>query len=146
MIRVIVFICVGVCSVIEGFSQHGGGSRQAQFDRIESQKIAYITKELTLTPKESEAFFPLYNEYRKALHTLLREKNDQARRPDNQNTRVDVLSFDSKILDLRKHYRLKFAPVIGHARASRFFEVEQEFRENLIKQLNHRREDGGRHH
>jgi Skp family chaperone for outer membrane proteins len=32
-------------------------------DKIESLKIAYITKRLLLTPEESQKFWPVYNQY-----------------------------------------------------------------------------------
>jgi hypothetical protein len=47
----------------------------------------------------------------------------------------DVLQYDAKEVEVKKEYRTKFAKVIGNARASQFFEVEQEFREHLYKSL-----------
>ena len=34
-----------------------------RFAAIESEKIAYVTKELNLTPAEAQRFFPIYNHY-----------------------------------------------------------------------------------
>ena len=40
---------------------------QHNFKAIESEKIAYITKELKLTPGEAEVFFPIYNQYNREM-------------------------------------------------------------------------------
>ena len=37
-------------------------SRQQRFERIETEKIAFITKELDLSSREAQRFFPIYIE------------------------------------------------------------------------------------
>ncbi|MNY17021.1 hypothetical protein D3C86_1503180 [compost metagenome] len=51
----------------------------------------------------------------------------------------DVIAYDAKELEIKKNYREKFSKVIGTSRSSQFFQVEQEFREYLIKSLNNRK-------
>ena len=43
---------------------------------IEAQKIAFITSQLKLTPKESQVFWPVYNECQEKRH-VLRKANKQ---------------------------------------------------------------------
>jgi hypothetical protein len=38
--------------------------------RIESQRIAFITQRVHLTPDEATKFWPVYNEYRDALKDM----------------------------------------------------------------------------
>lgn len=130
-------------------------SRAEQFERIESEKIAFITKELNLTPSEAQKFFPVYNEYYKEMSRLRHERRGdrklQGQRDQLQSQKIhgnnlnpsnrDVLAFDAKELDLKKIYRKRFATVVGQARASRFFEVEEEFRNYLLRELQQRRRD-----
>jgi hypothetical protein len=35
----------------------------SEFEQFKSQKIAFITEKLNLTPKEAQAFWPVYNQY-----------------------------------------------------------------------------------
>ncbi len=127
-------------------------SRAARFERIEMEKIAFITKELDLSPGEAEKFFPIYNQYRAEFSKLRQEKRDrrpaartylqsqsQSLQPNGFNSSRDVLAFDAKELELKKIYRQRFSNVIGAARASQFFAVEEEFRNYLMRELQQRR-------
>ncbi|PRD54450.1 hypothetical protein [Sphingobacterium gobiense] len=119
-----------------------------RFAAIESEKIAYITKELNLTPAEAQRFFPIYNQYSKDVWTIRSQKKENTESPSprgvnsfnrsDRSKKRDVLSYDAKELEIKKEYRKKFAEVIGSARASQFFEVEQSFRELLYKELQRR--------
>ncbi|CAM3601227.1 hypothetical protein [Sphingobacterium prati] len=123
-----------IFSIALGFAQD-----RNRFQAIENEKIAYITKELDLTPKEAQQFFPLYNEYSQTLWDIRREKLNGAPKNSFRGRSRDVLQYDAKEVQIKKEYRAKFAKVIGSARASQFFEVEQEFREHLYKSLQNRR-------
>lgn len=130
-------------------------SRAQRFERIEAEKIAFITKELNLTPSEAQKFFPVYNQYFKEISTLKRERRSNAPKyaPNLQSQKLpsnsltpshrDVLAFDAKELEVKKIYRKRFTDIVGPARASRFFEVEEEFRSYLLRELQHRRRDRG---
>lgn len=131
-------------------------SRAARFERIEMEKIAFITKELNLSPEEAEKFFPIYNQYRDEVSKLRQEKHSrrsqpspyfQSQRrtlqPNGLNPNRDVLAFDAKELEVKKSYRKRFTNVIGAARASQFFAVEEEFRNYLMRELQQRRRDRG---
>lgn len=104
-------------------------AQENNFEAIESKKIAYITKELKLTPAEAQRFFPLYNKYNEAIWELKRAKKRE---------RKDVISFDAKEVELKKEYRGEFAKVIGQARASQFFQVVEEFNDLLRNTLQNR--------
>jgi len=128
-------------------------SRAQRFERIEAEKIAFITKELNLTPSEAQKFFPVYNQYYKEISKLKQERRggktgipsqlQSQKLPGNSlnPTNRDVLAFDAKELEVKKIYRKRFADIVGQARASRFFEVEEEFRNYLLRELQHRRRD-----
>lgn len=110
-------------------------NKETRFERIESAKIAYITNNLELSPEEAQKFFPLYNEYRKEMREISHE-NKSNRSSFNAN---QGLEFDAKVLACKKKYRNLFATAISNNKASRFFEVEREFREQLFKELESRR-------
>ncbi|MBP3942588.1 hypothetical protein J5U18_03245 [Sphingobacteriaceae bacterium WQ 2009] len=124
----------------------GGVSAQnrERFQAIENEKVAYITKELNLTPREAQQFFPVYNEYNKSMWSIRSAKVESgtpagARGFNGARKKTDVIAYDTKEVELKKEYRTKFAQIIGSARSSEFFEVEQQFREKLYKELQLRR-------
>lgn len=117
-----------------------------RFEAIENEKIAYITKELNLTRSEAQKFFPIYNQYTKEVWAVRSAKTGTAVSSSLQNNKNsfrgtgqrDILSYDAKELNIKKEYRNKFAEVIGNSRAAQFFEIEQDFRELLYKELQRR--------
>lgn len=126
-IVVICFVVFAGIGVVKG--------QEDRFKQIEAAKIAYITKELELSPNEAERFFPIYNQYQREMRFLLNRK----RQKDNHKGEIET---DAEIVELKKRYREQFVPVINKQRASRFFEVEREFREELMKVMKHRRGNG----
>lgn len=142
--HVLVTICAVILCMLSANAQPRDSKR---FAAIENEKIAYVTKELNLTPTDAQRFFPIYNQYMKEIWALRAEKKSQsATTPTpkgvqglrSSNNTKDALSFEAKELEIKKNYRKKFAEVIGSSRASQFFEVEQNFRELLYKELRRR--------
>lgn len=113
-----------------GFSQN----TENRFQKIETAKIAFITKELDLTPKEAQRFFPVYNEYRKEMREI--QHQNRGERKDFKQRKG--LEYDSSVLECKKKYRAQFTKVLSATKAARFFEVERKFREQLFKELENR--------
>ena len=111
-------------------------SMESRFQQIETAKLAYISKELQLTPAEAQKFFPLYNEYKDEIRKIIYEKRGDG--SSLRNRSGNELEFDSNILACKKKYRKLFSTAIPPSKASRFFEVESEFREKLFKELENR--------
>lgn len=93
---------------------------EKQQQNIEALKVAFISKELALTPEEAQKFWPVYNQYSKELNSTLRDEKD-------------VLVRDEKVLNLRKSYKDQFSKVLGQERMNRVFNSEGRFRQLLIK-------------
>ncbi|WP_437922356.1 hypothetical protein [Sphingobacterium sp. LRF_L2] len=134
-----------VFAVTFGILSVAGQSRDSKrFAAIENEKIAYITKELNLSQSEAQRFFPIYNQYNREMWNIKSEKNNSSTSAPyggnsfNGSAKRDILSYDAKELEVKKNYRKKFAEVIGNSRASQFFEIEQNFRELLYKELQRR--------
>ena len=89
---------------------------------IEALKVAFISKELELTPDEAQKFWPVYNQYSKEL---------KATRVDNP----DVLERDEKILNLRKRYKEQFTKILGPQRVNNMYNAESKFNQLLFKAM-----------
>ncbi len=97
------------------------GTTQKKQD-IEALKVAFISRELELTPEEAQKFWPVYNEYSRELRTTV--SDDQ-----------DVLDRDEKVLNLRKRYRDQFTKVLGPERMNKLYNAEGKFRKVLIQSI-----------
>ena|SRR5690606_4223326 len=110
-----------------------------QFQKIEIAKVAYITKRLELSQQEAQKFFPIYNQYRKEMRTIIRGKHSNT--SNNRKQSRSELEFDSDVLACKKKYRDRFKGAVSEYKASQFFEVEREFREQLFKELKSRKKN-----
>ena len=92
-------------------------------ENIEALKVAFISKELQLTPEEAQKFWPLYNQYSAQLKAI------KLSNPD------DVLDRDEKVLALRKSYKEQFTKIIGAPRVNNMYNAEGKFRQLLFKAM-----------
>ncbi len=112
---------VAVTSLVK--AQETTHSSQKKQENIEALKIAFLSKELVLTPEEAQKFWPLYDQYSKELKLL---KTDH----------TDVLERDEKVLNLRKSYKEQFTKIIGNQRVNDMYKAEGKFHQLLIKAMN----------
>ena len=115
-------LMVFVCTAAIASAQEELPNEKKQQD-IEALKVAFISKELELTPDEAQKFWPVYNQYSKELKTMV--KSDD----------VNVIERDEKVLNLKKKYQEQFTRVLGQQRMNRIFSAEGKFHQLLIKSL-----------
>lgn len=101
--------------------------------KVEAIQIAFLTKELKLTPDEAQKFWPVYNDYRNELKKA------------SQIQRKDELQLEENVLNIRKKYKPEFRRVLeSDDRVNRIFKVEKSYREMLRKELQNRQRQGKR--
>lgn len=114
-----VFVCFQTAKAQEDVNQ----SPEKKQQNIEALKVAFISKELELTPEEAQKFWPVYNQYSKEMTSTFKGGSD------------DVLERDEKVLNVRKRYKEQFSKVLGDQRVNRMFGAETRFRQLLIKAM-----------
>ena len=87
---------------------------------IEALKVAFISKELELTPDEAQKFWPVFNQY----STEMKEATKNS---------PDFIETEEKVLNVRKKYQGQFTKILGPQRLNRMFGAEGRFRKLLIK-------------
>ncbi|HLX92878.1 MAG TPA: hypothetical protein VKR32_14430 [Puia sp.] len=100
-------------------------------DRLQALKIAYLTKQMNLTPEEAERFWPIYNQYTEEIRKV---------RIDAVGNREDPLVTEEKILDVRKKYNVQFSRVLPQDRVNLFFRSEKQFGASVQRELMERRQ------
>lgn len=110
-------------------------------EQIESIKVAFFTNKLNLTSDEAEKFWPIYNNYQKEFLELLKKRREARynKNADPNETITADLTYESKMLELKKKYRKLYARAIPPQKILALYRAESEFREHLYKQLNNRR-------
>jgi len=89
---------------------------------IEALKVAFISKELELSPDEAQKFWPLFNQYSNEIKFVVKNS-------------PDPLDKDEKVLNIKKHYKDQFVKIIGTERTNQLYTIEGKFRQLLIKTL-----------
>jgi hypothetical protein len=97
--------------------------------RMEALKVAYITKNLALTPDEAQKFWPIYNAYSDEIKKARIDSKD------------DELKFEEVALNIRKKYKPDFAKVlVDEKRVNQVFVIDKSFNGMLQKALKERQQ------
>jgi hypothetical protein len=124
---------------------------QKKKDMIEAQKVAYITQQLNLTPKESQAFWPVYNEYQNKLRELNKTHRSKMQlyatleNPTEKQAEeiVDAqIIHEQNMLDLKKAYLIQFKAALPEVKIVKLYKAEADFKKFLLKQLKEKRKEG----
>lgn len=129
----IITLTLGFMSIFAAFAQPGmKGKPGPGAQRLEAMHVAYLTRELALTPEEAQQFWPVYNKYRRELKNTF----------DQSTPNQDPLERQQKMLDIRKKYRDDFSKSLGRERANKVFNSADRFRE-MVKHAAEKRKNGG---
>lgn len=120
-----------------------GSQPGKQYEKMEAQRIAFITQELDLTPDEAKVFWPVYNEYDKKRHELKKSVRDNLLKEDIEKLteKEAALILDNqiteaqKLLDLRKEYHARFKAVLPAVKVLKLYETERDFQKMLIDKM-----------
>ncbi len=96
-----------------------------QQEKIQALYVAYVTKQLELTPDEAQKFWPMHTQFTKEVNGI--------------NKALPELDKQQKTLDIKRKYQSNFSNVLGTQRCERFFRLNEAFREKLIERVKKQR-------
>lgn len=141
--RHILFIIFSFCLLGNLQAQRPGGAGRFRGEgggeRIESLRIAYITRELNLSAEEAQQFWPLYNDFREKQKNANDDR--KGKRPEDLNDSElegfinAELEREAKVLQLRREFVAKVRKVIPLRKVVRLLSIEREFQKRLLKRL-----------
>ncbi|QWX85523.1 hypothetical protein H0I23_07755 [Cellulophaga sp. HaHaR_3_176] len=127
------------------------GQKNADWDKIKTLKIAFITERLDLSSKEAEVFWPIYNEYqakREELHIKgrkeIRQKIDESEKlSENDSAKLldKYLLYEKEEEELEQTYLKKIQKVISANKTLLLIRSEGDFKRKLIKQYRDKHKD-----
>ncbi|MFA5713872.1 MAG: hypothetical protein WC960_06850 [Bacteroidales bacterium] len=133
--------------------RRGGTQQRSQWsNQMQTQKIAFFTNALSLTPKEAELFWPLYNQYwenrqernreMRRLLNQLSSKGKGAKELSQQEIKSMLESYvqiESTYGSISKEYLPKFLKILSPDKVAKMFRAEDEFRMEVMQMLRNRR-------
>ncbi len=126
--------------------KHDGSQRKKDFERIQSEKIAFLTAELDLSPEEAQVFWPVYNQcWKEALET---HKAMMDAFGEFRGKKADALSdeeLEKKVEAYVKAYKAsnqvlsdwypKFKQVLPIRKVAKLYQAEEAFQMKMINKL-----------
>jgi hypothetical protein len=111
--------------------------------RIHAAKMAYMADRLQLTPEQSAAFVPVYNNYERdfiAVRAPFVKKYKLNEEEGQQNMTVrqyveDDLDYQQQVIELKRSYNERFLKVISSHQLADMYIAEREFKQILVKRL-----------
>jgi hypothetical protein len=129
------FLCLA--SVGSLFAQPQNGRAK---QRVEAQRVGFITQRLNLTPEESQQFWPIYNQYVEKQQQIrnsvkMEQPLDDMNDADTEKLIMSQMDRETRELELKKEYYQKLKKVISVKKIAKLYRAERDFKGELLKQL-----------
>ncbi|RLD22188.1 MAG: hypothetical protein DRI69_02010 [Bacteroidetes bacterium] len=138
---------VGIGFQIGSAQRYGPEQRAKMQERIESQRIAYITQKLDLTPDESAKFWPVYNEFKKLQKGKRAEvMPDKPLKELNEAEAEEMiekrLAMEEEMIELKRDYFKNLKEVIPSTKIVLLVQIESAFNREVLEKLRQRQGQG----
>ncbi|MCL9805268.1 sensor of ECF-type sigma factor [Flavobacterium amniphilum] len=128
-----------------------GQDAEERIERVKALRIAYISDQLDLTPEEAQKFWPLFNQFDDKQTELHKQKRQLMikLRPGNATTLSEkesakLIEEDERIENQMQQNKRQLAKdlqgVIPNQKILMLRQIEIEFKQKLLKQIQKRRE------
>lgn len=137
----ILFSLIGILLILSAGMAQGDHPRHEMIEeRVEAQRVAFITQRLRLTTEESQAFWPVFNEFEDKMKTLkaqLPPRPEIMKMSDSEaEAYLDkALRIEQEELDLKRSYVKKFKEVLPVQKVAMLGHVERAFNRELLKRI-----------
>ena len=120
------------------------GQTDAKREKIEALRVAYINAHVNFTPKESQAFWPLYNEMNDKLDANMKTFRQKYNANTNYNFQTDKeaeeylnaqLTLKQKEYELYRDYYDKFKKILPVKEVAAVRKAEEDFKKEIIRLL-----------
>lgn len=138
------FLCLG------SYAQRGGN--HGDFEKYKSQKIAFITEKINLSPTEAQNFWPVYNQMEKDRMTIQSQRRELEQKTRDENIKMtdqeiikitrDIASTFRKEADISASYNEKFLKILSPQKVLQLYRAENQFRAHLFDQYRKQRKEG----
>lgn len=120
--------------------------KQESMREIQSQRVAFFTSEMSLTPEEAQVFWPLYNQYNEKKNKLVEEQKKLMKDFSKENvgamsnSQAETLAngfirLQQQENDLAQEYHKKFMNQLPAKKVLQMYKAEKDFMQNLLWHL-----------
>ena len=120
--------------------------RQESMREIQSQRVAFFTIEMGLTPEEAQVFWSLYNQYtekrnklveaqKKMMKGFTAEKVTVMTKVESETAANTFIKLQQQENDLAQEYHKKFMNVLPATKVLLMYKAEKDFMQSLLWHL-----------
>jgi len=116
-----------------------------KLEKVRTQKVAFLTQKMNLSPDEAQVFWPVYNEFASQKEALNKKKRDVMvelkqkwdTATDNQKEAVadQMIAFRMEEAQLDQSYHAQFKEVLPIDKVLKLYQAELQFKNYLMKQI-----------
>ncbi len=121
-------------------------------EKIQSEKIAFLTMQMDITPQEAQTFWPVYNQIEKekdaALLGVINTHKALAAAVQSSNTAAiskclnEYLQAQDRFRDIESKAATQYKEVLPIEKVAKLYIAEEEFRRQHIRKLHERNKNG----
>ncbi len=120
-------------------------AQKNKWERIKALKVSFITEQLDLTEKESQKFWPVYNDYNNMIHVVkytelkairkeIRKNRDTMSNDEAKDLIERLTKSESKLQKLKMDYYTKCLQIIPPKKVILLKLAEEDFRKKMLEQ------------
>jgi hypothetical protein len=123
-------------------------------EKLETQKIAFITQKLNLTIEESQIFWPVYNEFTNKKQQIQTKRRDMLKNiaqnfktmPDAEIEKASdvIVALEMEEATLAQEYHAKFKKALPIKKVLKYYQAENQFKKFLLRELKNRQDNPDR--
>lgn len=111
---------------------------------IKSKKVAFIAEQVGLSSKESEKFWPVYNQLEKERNALMDRKRDMEESIDDKSAKtedyyrklaIEIVAIHMKESRMMEEYNNKFLSILPAEKVVKLYGSERKFRSYLMHEM-----------
>jgi len=140
----IIILLLATVALSFAFNSCSNNTKKSQ-EELKSQKIAFLTQKLELTPAEAEKFWPVYNEYWERKYKIIGDKRT-AMKYCTENMRSmkeeEIAKYANMYIDFQKQesellaeFNGKFREILPPSKVFKLYQADYEFKTYLLKQI-----------
>lgn len=130
-------LLISTMLIAVGLFAQRGGERGKRSEKIEEQRIAFITTELDLTVEEAQAFWPIYNDFQNEKKANSIDK--EAYKDLDSMSEKEASQMLSQVMEVkRRHHELeekfmnRLEGVIPAVKRLKLMKLEKEFKKKVL--------------
>jgi len=119
--------------------------KEEKLEKVRSQKIAFLTQKMNLSPDEAQVFWPVYNEFstqkkelnkkKRDVMVELKQKWDSATDAQKEAVADQMIAFRMEEAKLDQSYHAQFKDVLPIDKVLKLYQAELQFKNYLMKQI-----------